>query len=145
MNEAIRIVSIISLVTYMIFVTIPTIPTNLAFERMDKIRYLLDHKPGYPQIALLNQDDPRCRAYLVDLEGYRLYCDFEVGGCQYGPDSVGDLYGADDPWEWLTERGYDYLLITNMFYYDNPIELPREHFRRTSSAIAAIRVYRIVK
>lgn len=135
------------IVAYMISVTIPAVPTSMAFGNFFRVQYLIGAKPGYFSILAVNENAPDCKAYLVDLEDYRFYCDFDIGGHCYGPESHRVFLEADDKYEWLRDRGYDFLLLNagtldriNELY---DLDLPPEQFRERPPC-TVIRIYELI-
>ena len=99
----------------------------------------------------LNNTSPDCKAYLLDLEDYRFYCDFDIGGKRHGEESYLTLCAAESPYEWLMERGYDYLLVNVMYVLPETVpagmtvpllELPEEHFI-LMDPVTVVRIYEI--
>lgn len=117
---------------YMVMVIIPSTPANVTISRIERAQYLAERKLGYTSIMAVNRYAPDCRAYMLDLEDYRFYCDFEIGGHWSGPESATIFLKADDHYEWLREHGYDFLIVNIEFLekhkYQFDVELPPDKF-----------------
>jgi hypothetical protein len=120
-----KLIPAIIIAVYTLFVTIPSVPLDVAFSAEARHDYLMRQKPGYESIEFVNENYPDSRAYLIDLDGYRFYCNFEIGGTSWGGEAWREFYAVDDRREWLIERGYDLLLIERGYRDEHPI-LPDE-------------------
>jgi hypothetical protein len=102
----------------------PAIPFVMPRSRA---AYLLQQKPGLMPILALNRQKEPVKAYLLSLEDYRFYCDFDIVGGRFGKDNQRIYFeNSDSParlHEWLKSLRCNALLINVDYMTKNPYNL----------------------
>lgn len=154
------------LAIFALVVTVSYTPGKLYVTSEKRLMYTFAYKPGIQHVFALNKNDPDVTVYMLGLEDYNYYCDFDIVGRRYGDQKFANFYvsGMEDPgelWEWLRSLECKYILANlgyltsndmnldftpifnnpEFYMYFAPVPVIRGEFERPDMAT---RVYRIL-
>jgi len=114
-KNLIKIVFAVILVIFATQITLDFGTTQLYFAKNARLQYVFEHKPGIVHVHAINKSSPDSVVYMLGLEYYLFYCDFEAVGGHHGRTSERNfLHASESPaqlHEWLKSLGCDLLLV----------------------------------